>query len=162
MADILAFSDAMDLGCGIALPMTLKAMIELDVLEVMAAAGPGALLSPEEIASKIQTDNPDAHEVLDRMLRFLVAHKVVTCDVVVGEEDGESKRRYGLGPVSKFFTKNEDGVSMAPLLLMHHCKALADSWYGLFSYLYLYLYFLGKKCFNKWGEKYILKFFKKL
>ncbi|KAH7690784.1 O-methyltransferase COMT-type protein [Dioscorea alata] len=128
MEDILAFSDAMDLGCGIALPMTLKAMIELDVLEVMAAAGPSALLSPEEIASKIQTNNPDAHEVLDRMLRFLAAHKVVTCEVVVGEEDGESKRRYGLGPVCKFYTKDEDGVSLAPFLLVHLSKAWADTW----------------------------------
>ncbi|XP_039119912.1 caffeic acid 3-O-methyltransferase-like [Dioscorea cayenensis subsp. rotundata] len=129
MEEILAFSDAMDLGCGIALPMMMKAMIELDVLETMAAAGSGALLSPEEIASKIQTSNPDANEVLDRMLRFLAAHKVMTCEVVVGEEDGKSKRRYGLAPVCKFFTKDEDGVSLAPFMLVHLSKAWADTWY---------------------------------
>ncbi|XP_039140951.1 caffeic acid 3-O-methyltransferase-like [Dioscorea cayenensis subsp. rotundata] len=131
MGDISAFADAMGQCCSIALPMTLKAMIELDVLEVMAAVGPGAMLSPEEIASKIQTSNPDAHEVLDRMLRFLAAHKVVTCEVVVGEEDGKSKRRYGLGPVCEFFTKDEDGTSLAPLLLMHLSKDWADTWPNL-------------------------------
>ncbi|KAH7690782.1 O-methyltransferase COMT-type protein [Dioscorea alata] len=129
MEDILAFDNAMNQCCGIALPMTLKAVIELDVLEVMAAAGPCAWLSPEEIASKIQTSNPDAHEVLDRMLRFLAANEVVKCEVVmVGEEDGKSERRYGLGPVCKFFTKNKDGVSLAPLLLMHHSKVSTDTW----------------------------------
>ncbi|XP_039134038.1 caffeic acid 3-O-methyltransferase 1-like [Dioscorea cayenensis subsp. rotundata] len=129
MADTLAFADAVEVGCGIALPMTLKAMIELDVLEVMAAAGPGALLSPEEILSKIQSSNPDAHEVLDRMLRFLAANKVMMCDEMDGEEDGKSKRRYGLGPVCKFFTKDEDGVSLAPFMLVHLSKAWADTWY---------------------------------
>ncbi|KAH7690788.1 O-methyltransferase COMT-type protein [Dioscorea alata] len=123
MEDIAAFDKAMAIGSGVSLAMTMKAMIELDVLEVMAAAGPGALLSPEEIASKIQTSNPDVHEVLDRMLRFLAANEVVKC-----EEDGKSKRRYGLGPVSKFFTKNEDGVSMAPLLLLQLSNDWAEAW----------------------------------
>ncbi|XP_039141119.1 caffeic acid 3-O-methyltransferase-like [Dioscorea cayenensis subsp. rotundata] len=130
MEDIAAYGRALDLGCGIALSMTLKAVIELDVLEIMAAAGPGAWLWPEEIASKIQSSNPDAHEVLDRMLRFLAAHKVVTCEVVVGE-DGERKRRYGLGPVCKYLTKDEDGVSVAPLLLKHHTKVLVETWLNL-------------------------------
>ncbi|KAM0949490.1 putative caffeate O-methyltransferase [Dioscorea sansibarensis] len=143
MEDILAFADAMNLGCGIALPMTLKAMIELDVLEVMAAAGPGALLSPEEIASRIQSSNPDAHEVLDRMLRFLAANEVMKCEEVVVGDDGKSTRRYGLGPICKFFTKNEDGVSIAPLLLMHHSKVSADTWYNLF----IYFFSLGKERF---------------
>ncbi|KAH7690785.1 O-methyltransferase COMT-type protein [Dioscorea alata] len=118
----------MDIGDGVSMAMTLKALIELDVLEVMAEAGPGALLSPEEIASKIQTSNPNAHKVLDRMLRFLAAHKVMTCEVVVGEEDVKSKRRYGLGPVCKLFTNDEDGVSIAPFLLMQLSDAWIDAW----------------------------------
>ncbi|KAM0949485.1 putative caffeate O-methyltransferase [Dioscorea sansibarensis] len=132
MGDIAAVAGSLDLSCGIALPMTLKAMIELDVLEIMAAAGPGAWLSPEEIASKIQSSiNPDAHKVLDRMLRFLAANNVVKCEEVVVGEDGKNKRRYGLGPVCKLFTKNEDGVSMAPFLLMHLSKAMTESWANL-------------------------------
>ncbi|KAM0949486.1 putative caffeate O-methyltransferase [Dioscorea sansibarensis] len=127
MGDIAAFDKATDITGGVALAMTMKALIELDVLEVMAAAGPGAWLLPEEIASKIQSSNPEAHEVLDRMLRFLAAHKVMNCEEVVVGEDGKSKRRYGLGPVCKFFTKDEDGVSLAPLLLMYLSNAWVDS-----------------------------------
>ncbi|KAH7690887.1 O-methyltransferase COMT-type protein [Dioscorea alata] len=127
MEDIEALDTAMEIYRGISLAMTMKAVIELDVLEIMVAAGPGALLWPEEITSKIQTSNPDAHEVLDRMLRFLAAYKVVTCEVVVGEEDGKSKRRYGLGPVSKLFTKDDDGLSMAPLLLVQLSSDLTEA-----------------------------------
>ncbi|KAH7690787.1 O-methyltransferase COMT-type protein [Dioscorea alata] len=116
----------MDIGGDLLLVTTMKAMIELDVLEVMAAAAP-ALLSPEEIASKIHANNPVAHEVLDRMLRFLATYKVVTCDGVIGE-DGKSKKLYGLDPVCKFFTKNEDGVSLAPFLLLFLSKPFMDTW----------------------------------
>ncbi|XP_039137247.1 caffeic acid 3-O-methyltransferase-like [Dioscorea cayenensis subsp. rotundata] len=108
--------------------MTLRAAIELDVLDIMAEAGPDARLWPEEIASKIQTNNPDAHEVLDRMLRFLAAHKVVTCEVVVGEEDGKSKRRYGLGPVCKYFTKNKGDGSVAPMVLKNQHPIFVEAW----------------------------------
>ncbi|KAJ0967139.1 hypothetical protein J5N97_024056 [Dioscorea zingiberensis] len=107
------------------LSLTLKAVFELDVLEIIAAAGPDTCLSAEEIASQIKTSNPDAPEVLDRMLRLLACNKVVKCDVVAGEE-GKTRRRYGMGLVGEFFTKNEDGVSLAPLLLMNHSRIRSE------------------------------------
>ncbi|KAJ0967132.1 hypothetical protein J5N97_024049 [Dioscorea zingiberensis] len=120
-ANEAAFHLAENLCSGTMLSLTLKAVVELDVLEIIAAAGPGTCLSSEEIASQIKTSNPDAPEVLDRMLRLLACNKVVKCDVVAGE-DGKTRRRYGMGLVGEFFTKNEDGVSLAPLLLMNHSK----------------------------------------
>ncbi|KAJ0967128.1 hypothetical protein J5N97_024045 [Dioscorea zingiberensis] len=120
-----AFCRAVTLGNGTVLSMTLKAIMELGVLDIMAAEGPGSLLSPEEIASQIQTTNPDAPEVLDRMLRFLASDDVVKCELVAGE-DGKTRRRYGLGPVGKFFTDDDDGMSLAPLMILHHCKVSKD------------------------------------
>ncbi|KAJ0967137.1 hypothetical protein J5N97_024054 [Dioscorea zingiberensis] len=117
----VAFHRAANLGHGTILSLTLKAVVELGVLEILSAAGPGTCLSAEEIVSQIKTSNPDAPEVLDRMLRLLASNNVVKCDVVAGE-DGKTRRRYGMGQVGEFFTKNEDGVSMVPLLLMHHSK----------------------------------------
>ncbi|KAK1273931.1 Caffeic acid 3-O-methyltransferase [Acorus gramineus] len=112
------------------LPMTLKAAVELDLLEIIAAAGPGAKLSPSEVASKLPTTNPEAPVMLDRILRLLASYSVLTCSVVDGE-DGKVKRLYGLAPVAKYLTKNEDGVSMAPVLLMLQDKVLMESWYYL-------------------------------
>ncbi|KAK1285735.1 Caffeic acid 3-O-methyltransferase [Acorus calamus] len=121
---------SMILGSSSVLPMTLKAAIELDLLEIIAAAGPGAELSPSDVASKLPTSNPDAPVMLDRILRLLASYSILTCSVVDGE-DGKVKRLYGLAPVAKFLTKNEDGVSMAALVLMNQDKVLMESWYYL-------------------------------
>lgn len=109
------------------LPMTLKAATELDVFEIIARAGPGAYLSPGEIAAQLPTNNPNAPAMLDRMLRLLASHSVLSCSLAT-LDDGRVERRYGLAPVCKFLVKNEDGVSMAALGLMNHDKVLMESW----------------------------------
>ncbi|XP_039143661.1 caffeic acid 3-O-methyltransferase-like [Dioscorea cayenensis subsp. rotundata] len=128
--ETVAYTSALRLGCSTSVAMALKAVIELNVLEVIAAAGPGARLLPEEIVSQIETTNPNAGEVLDRLLRFLASYNVLKCEVVDGEK-GMMKRKYGLAPICRFFTKDEDGVSVAPLLLMNQDKVLVDAWINL-------------------------------
>ncbi|XP_030512742.1 caffeic acid 3-O-methyltransferase 1-like [Rhodamnia argentea] len=123
-------SFAMQLASAAELPMVLKAALELDLLEIMAKAGPGACLSAPEIASQLPTENPDAPAMLDRILRFLACYSIVTC-AAHELPDGRAERLYGLAPVCKFLTKNEDGVSMAPLCLMNHDKVFMESWYHL-------------------------------
>ncbi|PIA40021.1 hypothetical protein AQUCO_02500025v1 [Aquilegia coerulea] len=122
---------AMQLASLSVLPMVLKAVIELDVLEIIAKAGEGAYISPTEIASQISTSNPQAPVMLDRMLRLLVSHNVLSCNLPTLEDGRVVERLYGLAPVCKFLVKNEDGVSMAPLLLMNQDKVLMESWYYL-------------------------------
>ncbi|KAL4362091.1 hypothetical protein GQ457_04G005870 [Hibiscus cannabinus] len=46
---------AMQLSFASALPMVLKSAIELDLLEIMDKAGPGALLSTHEVAAQLST-----------------------------------------------------------------------------------------------------------
>ncbi|KAJ8760812.1 hypothetical protein K2173_021850 [Erythroxylum novogranatense] len=121
---------AMQLASASVLPMILKAALELDLLEIMAKAGPGAFLSPSEIASQLPTNNPEAPVMLDRMLRLLASYSVLTYSLKT-LPDGKVERLYGLGPVSKFLTKNEEGVSIAPLCLMNQDKVLMESWYYL-------------------------------
>uniref|UniRef100_A0A224XFB0 caffeate O-methyltransferase n=1 Tax=Hypericum kalmianum TaxID=473045 RepID=A0A224XFB0_9ROSI len=110
--------------------MVLKAAIELDLLEIIAKAGPGAFLSPGEIASQLPTKNPDAPVILDRILRLLASYSIVTCSLG-SSPDGKTGRLYGLAPVCKYLTKNEDGVSLAALSLMNQDKVLMESWYHL-------------------------------
>ncbi|KAM7280561.1 hypothetical protein ACFE04_007695 [Oxalis oulophora] len=116
----------MQLASASVLPMILKTALELDLLEIMAKAGPGAFLSPSEIASQLPTTNPDAPVMLDRILRLLASYSILKCSL-----DTSDKRLYGLGPVCKFLTKNEDGVSLAALNLMNQDKVLMESWYFL-------------------------------
>ncbi|XP_058105058.1 caffeic acid 3-O-methyltransferase-like [Magnolia sinica] len=122
---------AMQLATASVLPMALKAVIELDVLEIMAKAGPGAHLSPSQIATHLPTHhNPDAPTMLDRILRLLSSHSILTC-TLAEREDSHAERLYGLAPVCKFLVRNEDGVSIAPLVIMNQDKVFMESWYHL-------------------------------
>ncbi|KAE8716458.1 Caffeic acid 3-O-methyltransferase [Hibiscus syriacus] len=117
VSDEEAMLTALQLSFASALPMILKSAIELDLLEIMAKAGPGALLSTKEVASRLPTTNPDAPFMLDRMFRLLSSYSVLTCSLRT-LPDGKVERLYVLGPVCKFLTKNEDGVPVSTVLLL--------------------------------------------
>ncbi|CAA0808756.1 Flavone 3-O-methyltransferase 1 [Striga hermonthica] len=125
-----AFLFAMQLASASVLPMVLKSAIELDLIELIRRAGDGAWVSPADLAAQLPTANPEARVMIDRILRLLATYSVVSCRLRP-LPDGGSERLYGLAPVCKFLTKNEDGVSMAPLLLMNQDKVLMESWYHL-------------------------------
>lgn len=118
---------AMQLASASVLPMVLKSAIELDLLETIAKAGPGAYVSPSELASHLPSHNPGAPVMLDRILRLLTSYSVLNCKLKELPAGGV-ERLYSLAPVCKFLTKNADGVSMAPLLLMNQDKILMESW----------------------------------
>ncbi|RWV82340.1 hypothetical protein GW17_00056165 [Ensete ventricosum] len=120
---------ALQLGSCCALPFTLKAAIELRLLDIIVEAGPGAMLSPIEIVAWLPTENPKAATMVDRMLRLLAANSVVSCAVQTGA-DGRPARKYGAAPICKYLTKNEDGVSMAALALLQQDKVFVDAWLG--------------------------------
>lgn len=122
------FLRVMQLPGGLILPMVLKAAIELDLFELMAKAGPDAQISTAEIASNLPTRNQEAPDMLDRMLRFLASFSFLTC-TSVSNEDGNPKRLYSLAPICKNFLRNEDGVSLAQLLLLPVDKVQMESWY---------------------------------
>ncbi|KAK1431449.1 hypothetical protein QVD17_07908 [Tagetes erecta] len=123
------FTYAMELVYSTSLPMVLLSTIKLKVLEAIAEVGPDAQLSGHDIASRLSIPNKDAPDMLDRMLRLLASHSIVTCT----EEVHESTpiRMYGLTPVAKYFIPNEDGASLSPLLQLLLDKTLIDSWYAL-------------------------------
>ncbi|CAA6656104.1 unnamed protein product [Spirodela intermedia] len=121
---------AMQLASASVLPMTLKAAIELNLLEIISRGVTGAQLFPEEIVAQLPIENPDVAVMVDRILRLLASYSILTCSVVDGD-GGKVRRRYGLAPVARFLTQNEDGVSMATLALMNQDKILMESWYYL-------------------------------
>ncbi|CAI0453224.1 unnamed protein product [Linum tenue] len=121
---------AMQLASASVLPMVLKSALELDLLEIIVKSGPGASLSPAEIAAQLPTKNPEAPDMLDRICRLLASYSVLTCSLRT-LPDGTVQRLYGAAPVCKFLTKNEDGVSIAALALMNQDKVLMESWYHL-------------------------------
>ncbi|KAI3879757.1 hypothetical protein MKX03_000376 [Papaver bracteatum] len=121
------------LACQIAacsgLPVALKAALDLDLLEIIAKAGPNAYISPLEISSKLGTQNPNVPSMLDRLLRLLTSFSILKCSQIT-TQDGKIQRLYGLAPVCKYFTRDpENGVSVAPLAVMNTDRVFIDSWY---------------------------------
>ncbi|KAB2097883.1 hypothetical protein ERO13_A01G189400v2 [Gossypium hirsutum] len=121
---------AVRLANAVVLPMVLKSALELNIIDTILAAGDGAFLSPSQIASALPSKNPDAPVLLDRMLRLLASHSILKCAVKAKEKE-EIERLYGAGPLCKFLVKNQDGGSIAPLLLLHHDQVFMQSWYHL-------------------------------
>lgn len=105
----------------------LKTVVDLNILEIIKKSGPGAHLSPVEIAAQLTTSNPAAANMLRRLLDYLVSHSIFTVAPTT-LPDGSIERRYGLGPVCKFWTPNEDGVSLAPFIYGDHMyKSMVQS-----------------------------------
>jgi hypothetical protein len=73
--------------------------------------------------------NFQAAEMLDRILRLLASYDVIKCKVEVDDDGKKMTRRYGPASVCKWLTKNEDGVSIAAIVLMLQDKALMECWY---------------------------------
>ncbi|KAK1560794.1 hypothetical protein Q3G72_030959 [Acer saccharum] len=117
------YSYANNLAMSVVLPMAMKTAIELDVFEIIAKAGPGAKLSASEIATQIPTTNPNAPNMLDRILRLLASYPVLDCSLNPGQE-----RLYGISRVSKYFVSNEEGVSLASFLVLPLQSVFLESW----------------------------------
>lgn len=128
------FTCAMQLVTASSLTMVLMTAIKLKVLEAIAESEP---LSAHEIASRLSIPNPDATDMLDRMLRLLASHGVVTCSQ--RDDDLKPLRVYGLTPVSKFFIPNEDGVSLGPLMELVQGEVFIESWYVQFPLIILHI-----------------------
>ncbi|CAF2226167.1 hypothetical protein HID58_029015 [Brassica napus] len=107
-------------------PYAIKTAIELDLLEIIAKAGPlGTHLSPLDLASKVAARNPDAPMMIDRLLRLLSAYSVCTCRLVNDKEEREF-RVYGLGKAGRKLIKDEDRFSLASTVRFTNPKFEGD------------------------------------
>ncbi|KAJ6846981.1 caffeic acid 3-O-methyltransferase-like [Iris pallida] len=123
---------AFQLASLLVLPKILKTAIELDIFEIIAKAGPDARLSPAEISAQFPRRHPHTPAMLDRMLGMLASYDVLACSLESTGSDGKVvEKKYGAAPVSKFFSKNGDGMSVAPIALMSNDRAPMEKWYYL-------------------------------
>ncbi|PIN13651.1 Caffeate O-methyltransferase [Handroanthus impetiginosus] len=120
-----AYLFALQLATGLALPMVLKTAVELDLLELIKKAGPEASASASELVAHLPTNNPDAADMIDRILRLLAANSVLVCSLKL-LPDGGVERRYSLTPVGEFFTRNVDGASVGSTCLLIQDRVLME------------------------------------
>ncbi|KAJ4757726.1 Caffeic O-methyltransferase [Rhynchospora pubera] len=102
------------------LPLTLKAVLGLGVLEIIkkgyaSTSTQPVMMTAEDIAAQLPTKNPQAATMLDRMLALLASFNIVSCAVEIKEK---VVRRYGPAPFFKLLTKDEGGATPATLCLL--------------------------------------------
>ncbi|WZZ72590.1 hypothetical protein YC2023_083960 [Brassica napus] len=110
-----------------ALPMVLKAALELGVFDTLYAAS--VFLSPSEIASRLPTAprNPEAPALLDRMLRLLASYSMVKCGT---DQAGKGERDYRAEPICRFFLKDniQDIGSLASQVIVNFDSVFLNTW----------------------------------
>ncbi|KAJ1686268.1 hypothetical protein LUZ63_017658 [Rhynchospora breviuscula] len=101
------------------LPLTLKAVLELGVLEIIkkgaSASTQPVMMTADDITAQLPTKNPQAAFMLDRMLALLASFNIVSCTI---DEKEKVVRKYGPAPFFKWLTKDEDGATAANLVLL--------------------------------------------
>ncbi|EOA38116.1 hypothetical protein CARUB_v10009584mg [Capsella rubella] len=120
---------AMILSSSSVLPMVLKTAIDLGLFDILAECGPS---SASKIMSFLSNQTQTLHDssLVNKILRFLASYSIVTSSV--STDHGEPCVVYGLAPVAKYFTKNQDGGgSLAPLMNLFQDKVVIDMWYNL-------------------------------
>ncbi|KAL8108454.1 caffeic acid 3-O-methyltransferase-like [Apium graveolens] len=131
------FARGLQLNGGTILGMVTKAAIQLDLFEIIAKASTvngtspfgddARKMSSDDIVALLPTKNPAAPAMLDRILRFLAAKSILNWTTVAGE-DGKEKSLYSLTSICKYYTCDEDGISLAPMLVLLQDKVILDSW----------------------------------
>ena len=112
---------ALDIGNSLCIQMTLRAAIELDVFNIIAKSGPGAHLSSKEIVSQMPTTNSiSAAKNLERMLNLLSVNSFLSISLrpATANDNTVQEKTYGLTKNALSLVPNEDGVSLAPLIML--------------------------------------------
>jgi caffeic acid 3-O-methyltransferase len=122
---------ALKLLGGFAVPFTIKAVIELGLMDQLLTA---ELVVQLPLPAKVVT-------MVDRLLRFLASHSVVRCTTVVGTDGNTCRQSYAASPVCKWFARNGVEDSVLPLGMIILNKTFVDSWYVRIENIYIINYY---------------------
>lgn len=98
----------------ISVPMSLNAIVRLNVPDAIWQSGSNTPLSASEILARVLPSGGDA-ENLQRLLRILTSYGVFAEHIGIGGE-----RRYSLTDVGKTLVTDEEGLSYGSYVLQHH------------------------------------------
>ncbi|XP_074364950.1 trans-anol O-methyltransferase 1-like [Apium graveolens] len=130
--DQAAFLTAMQIVNSSTLHGVLSALLELNVFDIiMQKSGLNSYLLPHEIALNLPTQNLEASDMLDRMLRLLASHNIVKCKLVEYSGNALLPRSYGLTSISQYFVQAKDRPCLVPYHQFVHNKEIHNCWYKL-------------------------------
>ncbi|KAJ1383995.1 Winged helix-like DNA-binding domain superfamily [Sesbania bispinosa] len=112
----------LELANMISVPMSLNAVVRLNVADAIWQAGSNAPLSAAEILPRVLPAGGGDAENLQRILRMLASYGVFEEHLSGGE------RKYSLTDVGKTLVTDDQGLSYAAYVLQHHQDALMRAW----------------------------------
>ncbi|KAJ6407524.1 hypothetical protein OIU84_010917 [Salix udensis] len=120
----------LELANMISVPMSLNAVVRLNVADAIWQGGSNTPLSASQILQRIASTGSDP-ENLQRILRMLTSYGVFE-EHLTNESsplDGSaSERKYSLTEIGKTLVTDAEGLSYAPYVLQHHQDALMKAW----------------------------------
>ncbi|KAK2422795.1 caffeic acid 3-O-methyltransferase [Trifolium repens] len=112
----------LELANMISVPMSLNAVVRLNVADAIWEGGSNAPLTAAQILARVIPDGSGDAENLQRVLRMLASYGVFEEDIGGGE------RKYSLTDVGKTLVTDEQGLSYGAYVLQHHQDALMRAW----------------------------------
>lgn len=112
----------LELANMISVPMSLQAVVRLNVADAIWESGANAPLSAAQILARVVPHGGGDAENLQRVLRMLASYGVFE------EHIGDGERKYSLTNVGKTLVSDENGVSYGAYVLQHHQDALMRAW----------------------------------
>ncbi|KAF8395309.1 hypothetical protein HHK36_019252 [Tetracentron sinense] len=111
----------LELANMISVPMSLHAIVRLNVPDAIWQGGANTPLSASQILSRVLPSGDP--ENLQRLLRMLTSYHVFAEHII-----NASERRYSLTEIGQTLVTDDDGLSYAPYVLQHHQDALVKAW----------------------------------
>ena len=111
-----------------AVSLTLKAAMELGLLDALSNAAGRALTADELSAHLPAADKAEAAASVDRILRLLASFDIVRCSTDAGPAGGHTIRQYTPAPVCRWLTCNHGGASLAPLAMFTTDQDYMTTW----------------------------------
>ena len=108
----------LELANMISVPMSLNAVVRLNVADAIWQGGANAPLSAAEILARLLPAGAGDAENLQRVLRMLASYGVFR-EHLAGDGGG-AERKYSLTDVGKTLVTDGEGLSYAPYVLQHH------------------------------------------
>ncbi|TKW03172.1 hypothetical protein SEVIR_7G006100v4 [Setaria viridis] len=122
---------ALELISSFAVSMTVKAAIELGLIDALSTAA-GRAMTADELSAQLPTaDKAEAAASVDRLLRLLASYNVVNCSTETGPSGEALQRRYTATPVCRWLTSNSGEGSLAPLAMFAVDEDYLPSWHHL-------------------------------
>ncbi|KAL5546005.1 hypothetical protein UlMin_005692 [Ulmus minor] len=113
----------LELANMISVPMSLNAVVRLNVPDAIWQGGANTPVTTAQILTRVLPSGGDA-ENLQRVLRMLTSYGVFAEHI---DPDG-SDRKYSLTDVGKTLVTDPNGLSYASYVLQHHQDALVRAW----------------------------------